>query len=71
VKVYSNCESIELFLNGRSIGAKKADDRIFIWEDLPLRDGRNDVRAVGERGGRTYRDQVQWEAQPQTTSGQQ
>lgn len=51
VEVYTNCESAELFLNGRSLGEKKvADplDPVLRW-DVP--DDPGTVRVVGKRAG--------------------
>ena len=51
VEVYSNCESVELFLNGRSLGAKPrpADDSPRNWK-VPFEPGT--LRAVGTDAGR-------------------
>ncbi|MDR2130154.1 MAG: DUF4982 domain-containing protein [Odoribacteraceae bacterium] len=51
IKVYSNCEEVELFLNDTSIGIKKRDTRDFPaaglrWE-TSLLPGKNTVRAIG------------------------
>jgi len=34
VKVYSNCESVELFLNGRSLGMHRPISQDRVWEDF-------------------------------------
>ncbi len=51
VEVYSNCEQVELFLNGKSLGAKPrpADDAPRVWI-VPFVPGT--LRAVGSNGGR-------------------
>jgi beta-galactosidase len=51
VEVYSNCEQVELFLNGRSLGAKPkpADDSPRNWR-VPFEPGT--LRTVGMNGGR-------------------
>ena len=57
VRVYTNCESVELFLNGRSIGVKSNDDKSpkgtnVVSFDVPFEPG--ELKAVGtgnrERG---------------------
>ena len=51
VDVYTNCQSAELFLNGRSLGEKTVADRnlpVLHW-DVPNEPGV--VRAVGKEGG--------------------
>jgi beta-galactosidase len=51
VEVYSNCETVELFLNGRSLGSKgkPADDSPRAWK-VPFEPGA--LKAVGTNGGR-------------------
>jgi hypothetical protein len=51
VEVYTNCQSAELFLNGRSLGEKALTDRtlpVLRW-DVPNEPGV--VRAIGKQGG--------------------
>jgi beta-galactosidase len=54
VKVYSNCPSVELFVNGQSAGVKKRDSQDFPAAGLrwlvKFRDGENALRAVGDKG---------------------
>jgi beta-galactosidase len=52
VEVYTNCDSAELLLNGRSLGEKPVADRlspVLRWE-VPNQAGV--VRVVGKRGGK-------------------
>lgn len=51
VEVYSNCEQVELFLNGKSLGAKArpSDDSSRNWK-VPFETGT--LKAVGSNGGR-------------------
>jgi len=47
VEVYSNCESVELFLNGESLGRKQLadfDDRIYKWA-VPFKPGKLEAKA--------------------------
>ena len=51
VEIYSNCESVELLLNGRSLGEKKIVDRLLpalVWA-VPNQPG--SVEVVGKNGG--------------------
>jgi len=57
IKVYSNCESVELFLNGKSLGAKKSDDMIYTWSESELREGENLLVAVGNNKGMRLKDE--------------
>jgi len=53
VKVYSNCPSVELFVNGKSAGVKKRDSQDFPAAGLrwlvKFREGENVLRAVGSK----------------------
>jgi beta-galactosidase len=58
VDVYSNLDRVELFVNGRSLGAKTPDDvRKASW-DVPFTSGENLVEARGTKDGKTYSDRV-------------
>jgi beta-galactosidase len=52
VEIYSNCEEVELFLNGRSLGAKTkpADDSPRNW-NVDFEAGT--IKAMGKNGGKT------------------
>jgi len=58
MKVYSNCDSVELKLNGVSLGTVPEDNCVFVWPDVVLVRGKNLVEASGTRGGQTYTDQI-------------
>jgi len=62
VKVYSNCDEVELWLNGVSQGRRRRDSQDFPaaglrWE-LPFEDGMNVLRATGWRGTETRSDEI-------------
>jgi beta-galactosidase len=53
VEVYSNCKTVELYLNGKSLGEKRledAPDRILRW-NAAFQPG--EMKAVGRRDGKT------------------
>ena len=54
VKIFSNQETIELFLNGVKIGQEKVSDFEVIFE-VPFRDGSNELIAISDKG---TKDQV-------------
>lgn len=60
VKVYSNCDQLELFLDGATIGVGTGKDGIYLW-DANLSPGKHKFVAVGLKDGKTYKDQVVWE----------
>jgi len=58
VKIYSNCDMVELKVNGQSLGSKKGDDiHIFLWDNVQLKQGENQLEAIGQKNGREYDDQ--------------
>lgn len=62
VKVYSNCDEVELFHAGKSLGTKKRNSQDFpaagLRWTLPFDAGKNSVRAVGKKNGRTVTDEL-------------
>jgi hypothetical protein len=57
IKIYSNCDTVELFLNGQSLGSRQGDDiRRFIWDAVTLKPGENQLRAVGQSAGVAHED---------------
>jgi len=48
VKIYSNCEEITLYVNGEEFGTRKAD-RVFLFENVELAEGTNDIRAAAKQ----------------------
>ena len=58
VEVYSNCEEVELFLNGESLGSKRLsdfEDRIYKWA-VPFAEGT--LVAKGKQGDRFVNTQL-------------
>ena len=70
VKVYANCEEVELWLNGVSQGVRRRDSQDFPAAGLRwavvFEDGMNTLRAVGRHAGRTVTDEtlVRYESRP-------
>jgi beta-galactosidase len=58
-KVYANCDSVELFLNGASQGATTSINCIFTWP-LMLQSGTNTVQAIGTKGSTNVTDSLIW-----------
>jgi beta-galactosidase len=57
IKVYSNCQTVELKVNGVSLGVKTGEDCVFVWPDVTLVRGDNSIEAIGIRDGQTHRDE--------------
>jgi beta-galactosidase len=71
VKVYSNCDTVELFVNGQSQGVKKRNSQDFPaaglrWTVKPAPENR--VRAIGHKGNRTVEDEISFLYQTQKWS---
>ncbi len=62
-KVYANCRSVELFVNGASQGTQTSTNCIFSWPVL-LRPEANTVRAVGKKDRQTVTDALTWNWNP-------
>ena len=60
-KVYANCDSVELLLNGISQGARSSTNCIFTWP-VTLSGGTNFVRAIGSKGDVQTSDSLVWYA---------
>ncbi len=62
IKVYSNCDTAELFLNGKSAGVKKRNSQDFPAAGLrwmtPFLPGQNTLRVVATKGGKTVTDEI-------------
>jgi beta-galactosidase len=68
VKVYSNCDSVELKLNGQSMGSKTGTGCIFKWPDVQLKEGQNTIEAIATRGDKTCTDRCEWQLIEASTS---
>ncbi|HEX8020639.1 DUF4982 domain-containing protein, partial [Mucilaginibacter sp.] len=62
IKVYSNCETAELFLNGKSYGVKKRNSQNFPAAGLrwvvTFKKGANNIRVVAKKGKITITDEI-------------
>ena len=70
VKVYSNCDTAELFINGKSIGVKHRNTQDFPAAGLrwmtPFATGKNTLRVVGTKNGKTVTDEISFLYQTET-----
>jgi len=67
IKVYSNADEAELFLNGKSLGVKKRNSQDFPAAGLrwltPLTAGENHVRVIARKGKETVQDEISFRYQ--------
>ena len=67
VKVYSNCETAELFLNGASCGAKKRNGQDFpaagLRWSVQFKPGENHLRVTGRKNGANVADEIRFQYQ--------
>ncbi|MGD0551059.1 MAG: glycoside hydrolase family 2 TIM barrel-domain containing protein [Sedimentisphaerales bacterium] len=64
VKVYSNCDSVELKVNGQTMGSQTGKSCVFKWFDIQLKPGLNTIEAMTTRDGKTYADKCEWTLMP-------
>lgn len=60
VKVYTNCETVRLKVNGKDCGSPERNGSICIWRKVGLKHGENQVEAFGQRGGQGFSDRCKW-----------
>jgi beta-galactosidase len=65
IKVYSNCDAVELKVNGQSIGSAKPNSvDVFRWADVQLKTGPNLIEVTGHSSASTVSDSCRWILQP-------
>jgi beta-galactosidase len=61
IKIYSNCEEIELLLNEKSLGkVPKEDYCIFRFPKIELKKGQNKIEVIGKLNDEVVSDSVNW-----------
>ena len=51
IKVYSNCEELTLYANGKEIGTKTSDNCVFIFENVELEEGMTEIKVTSNQDG--------------------
>jgi beta-galactosidase len=70
VKIYSNCDSVTLSVNGKSLGPVTGSDiHVFIWPEVKLQPGENTLQATGTRDGKEYTDTCKITVDPNAKDG--
>uniref|UniRef100_UPI003217A46C beta-glucuronidase LacZ4 n=1 Tax=uncultured Draconibacterium sp. TaxID=1573823 RepID=UPI003217A46C len=60
VRAYSNCKEAELFVNGKSMGTVSGNYGIFVWENVALQEGENEVEVIGNIKKEKVKDSCKW-----------
>jgi beta-galactosidase len=61
VKIYSNAQEPELFVNGVSQGKRsEGTNGVFIWKEVALAPGENKISAQAQADGKTLADECVW-----------
>jgi beta-galactosidase len=67
VKVFSNCRAVTLKVNGKSYGSALGNDmHVFIWKNIPLKEGDNRIEAEAVSTNGAVRDSCSWKYQAKT-----
>jgi beta-galactosidase len=65
VEVFSNCDKVELYVNGKSLGPATPDYvNVFRWPAVMLQPGANEIRAFAGSGQRRVTDSCEWVLDP-------
>ncbi|MEH7095866.1 glycoside hydrolase family 2 TIM barrel-domain containing protein [Neobacillus vireti] len=51
IKVYSNCDKLTLYVNGKEIGTKTSDNHVFIFENVGLAEGMTEIKVTSNQDG--------------------
>jgi len=60
VKIYSNCPSVTLTVNGTLIGTLTSTNHMFIWDNITMNLGLNQISVVSTVNGVDYKDNTSW-----------
>ncbi len=60
VKVYSNCDSVQLFVNGVSQGVLSSDSRVYVWKNIKLTEKSNEIKVLGYCQNEIKSDSCRW-----------
>lgn len=56
LKIYSNCQEVTLYVNGKELDSRVSDDKVFIFENIFLQEGINAVKAVSRQNDSVVED---------------
>ncbi|WP_019720198.1 glycoside hydrolase family 2 protein [Heyndrickxia coagulans] len=58
VKVYSNCNTVTLFVNGNTFQSKTDDEKVFVFENVPLQEGITEIKVISNEDGIILEDKA-------------
>lgn len=56
IKVYSNCHEVSLFVNNQKISSISSLDHIFLWQNISINKGKNEVKVISQESNESYED---------------
>jgi beta-galactosidase len=68
IKIYSNCDTVDLWLDQKDQGQKTSLDHIFIWNQIQLTQGIHQAQAIAQKAGKNFTDECQWIASRNVTT---
>jgi beta-galactosidase len=60
IKVYSNCDSVQLTVGNVAKGMQASNDKRFVWESVEIKEGKNAISIVGYKNGKRTEDSCEW-----------
>jgi beta-galactosidase len=65
IEVFSNCDKVELTVNGEALPSVSPDNvRVFRWPNVTLQPGRNDIKATATSSRGELTDSCEWVVDP-------
>ncbi|ULT57005.1 glycoside hydrolase family 2 protein [Neobacillus drentensis] len=56
IKVYSNCDELTLYANGKELETKTSDNHVFVFENVGLAEGITEIKVTSNQDGMTLED---------------
>ncbi|MEH7117494.1 glycoside hydrolase family 2 TIM barrel-domain containing protein [Neobacillus vireti] len=56
IKVYSNCDELTLYANGKEIGTKTSDNHVFVFDNVVLDEGITEIKVISNLNGSILED---------------
>lgn len=60
VKAYSNLQTVELIVNGKSLGKQNGENGTFVWRNVALQNKNNRIKVVSGSAPKVYTDACIW-----------